>query len=51
MLVPVVIVGIFNASLITVYSQTVVMAMILGSSGISTVLFLYWQKNRKREAL
>ncbi len=33
--------------LIAVRYQIVVMAMILGSSGISTVLFLHWQKNKK----
>ena len=37
--------------LIAVRYQIVVMAMILGSSGISTVLFLFWQKNRRRKAV
>ena len=32
--------------LIAARYQIVVMAMVLGSSGISTILFLLWQKNR-----
>lgn len=32
--------------LIAVRYQIMVMAMVLGSSGISTILFLYWQKKR-----